>query len=117
EVKDFKYVKALPVGVIDENISVTGNIVSTGGSDNFRKNTYIIQDGNSVALAFESTENLALGRFDKVHLLLDGAQIEVFEDCGVLYKVVRNVSAATILTRESDPIFSPKQVYVSELTE
>src|SRR5690606_17274761 len=44
EEKDFNYVKGLPLGLIDENISIVGNIVSTGVSDNFRKDTYIIQN-------------------------------------------------------------------------
>src|SRR5690606_13528765 len=78
EEKDFAYVKGLSLGVIDENISVKGNIVSTGVSDNFRKNTYIIQNERSIALACDSTESLPVSKFDQVHLLLDGAQLETF---------------------------------------
>src|SRR5690606_30951999 len=117
EVQDFGYVKGLPLGIIDENISVMGNIVSTGVSDNFRKNTYIIQDENSMALAFEATGDLPLHKYDKVNLLLDGAQIETFEDGGVSYRVIKNISAANILTSESDPSFSPKNLYMGDLTE
>lgn len=117
EVQTFGYVKELPLGVIDENISVMGNIVSTGTSDNFRKDTYIIQDENSFALAFEATGSLPLNKYDKVNLLLDGAQIETFEDGGVSYRVIKNISAANILTSESDPSFLPKSLYMSELTD
>lgn len=117
EVRDFGYVKELPLGVIDENISVMGNIVSTGVSDNFRKDTYIIQDENSRALAFEATGSLSFDRYDKVHLLLDGAQIETFEDGGVSYRVIKNITAANILTSESDPGFSTKNLRIGELTE
>src|SRR5690606_5455922 len=53
ETVDFSYVRGLPLGEIVENISIIGNIVSTGTSDNFKKNTYIIQNGNSSAIAFE----------------------------------------------------------------
>lgn len=117
EVQPFGYVKKLPLGVIDENISVMGNIVSTGTSDNFRKNTYIIQDENSVALAFEATGSLPLNKYDKVNLLLDGAQIETFEDGGVSYRVIKGISAANILSREPDAGFSPRSVRMSDLTE
>src|SRR5690606_6391273 len=64
ETKDYSYIRGLPLGIIDENISITGNIVSTGVSDNFKKNTYIIQDGNSSAIAFESIENLTFDKYD-----------------------------------------------------
>lgn len=117
EVKDFSYVKGLPLGIIDENISITGNIVSTGVSDNFKKNTYIIQNDNSSAIAFEGIESLTFDKFDKVHLLLDGAQIEAFEDCGVQYKVIKGISLANILTREADASFSPQTMHINELTD
>ncbi|WP_133166357.1 DUF5689 domain-containing protein [Sphingobacterium haloxyli] len=117
EIQTFGYVKELPLGVIDENIAVRGNIVSTGASDNFRKNTYIIQDENSMALAFEAVGSLPLKKYDKVSLLLDGAQIETFEDGGVSYRVIRNISTANILASEPDPVFSPKSLYMSDLTE
>jgi len=107
----------LSLGVIDENISITGNIVSTGTSDNFRKNTYIIQDDNSSAIAFEGTGNLTFNRYDKVQLLLDGAQIETFEDCGTQYRIVRGISATHILTREADAGFSPKTIHMGDLTD
>ncbi len=117
ETKDFGYVKGLPLGVIDENISVTGNIVSTGTSDNFRKNTYIIQDENNTAIAFEAVGSLSLNQYDKVNLLLDGAQIGTFEDAGVSYRVIKNISSANILTSASDPGFSPPKLYMRDLTE
>ncbi|MBD1426476.1 DUF5689 domain-containing protein [Sphingobacterium arenae] len=117
ELRDFDYVKELPLGVIDENISVMGNIVSTGVSDNFRKNTYIIQDENSSAFAFEAIGSLPLNQYDKVHLLLDGASIETFEDGGTSYRVIKNISAANVLTREPDPSFSPKKLRINELTD
>ncbi len=117
ELKDFSYIKGLPLGGIDENISVTGNIVSTGVSANFRSGTYIIQNANGIALAFEAIESLAFDKFDKVDLLLDGAQIETFEDCGVQYRVLKGISAANILTRVADSGFAPPTVHISELTD
>src|SRR5690606_20384422 len=116
EIKEFNYVKGLSLGIIDENISIMGNIVSTGTSDNFRKNTYIIQDNNGSAMAFEGVGNLTFNKYDKVQLLLDGAQIETFEDCGTQYRIIRGISATNILTREADASFSPKTVYIGDLT-
>lgn len=117
EEKDFNYVKGLPLGLIDENISIVGNIVSTGVSDNFRKDTYIIQNENSVAIAFESIENLTFDRYDRVHLLLDGAQVETFEDCGVQYKVIRGLSGSSVLSREPDANFSPQPMRMNQVTD
>ena len=117
ETVEFSYVKGLPLGEIVENISIIGNIVSTGASNNFKKNTYIIQNGNSSAIAFEGIENLTFDKYDKVHLLLDGTQIETFEDCGVQYRVIRGISTANILERTADAGFSPKTMHISELTD
>src|SRR5690606_6062432 len=117
EQKDFGYVKGLPLGGIDENISVIGNIVSTGTSKNFRNNTYIIQDENSRAIAFESAENLTVNKYDKVHLLLDGAQVASFKDCGTDYRIIKGINAANVLTREADPGFAPSRLYMNDLTE
>ncbi|NGM60433.1 BACON domain-containing protein [Sphingobacterium sp. SGG-5] len=117
ETVEFSYVKGLPLGEIVENISIIGNIVSTGTSDNFKKNTYIIQNGNSSAIAFEGIENLTFDKYDKVHLLLDGAQIETFEDCGVQYRVIRGISAANILERTANVGFTPPTMHISELTD
>lgn len=117
EQKDFGYVKGLPLGGIDENISVMGNIVSTGTSKNFRNNTYIIQDENNRAIAFESAENLTFNKYDKVHLLLDGAQIASFKDCGAEYRILKGINAANILSREADANFAPHRLYMGDLTE
>lgn len=117
EISDFSYVKGLPLGEIVENIYIEGNIVSTGVSNNFRQGTCIIQDDDGLAIAFEAIENLSFNRYDKVHLLLDGALIQTFEDCGTRYKVIRGINASNILHREADPGFSPKVTSISGLTE
>lgn len=117
EVADFSYVKELPLGEIVDNIYIEGNIVSTGISHNFRQGTYIIQDDNNSAIAFEAVENLSLNKYDKVHLLLDGTQIETFEDCGMHYRVIRGINAANILKSEPDVNFSPTIMNISDLTQ
>ncbi|RAV27797.1 DUF5689 domain-containing protein [Sinomicrobium soli] len=117
EMKDFDYVKGLPLGGIDENIAVEGNIVSTGSSGNFRNNTYIIQDENSRAIAFESADNLIFDKYDKVQLLLDGSEIGTFEDCGTEYRIIRGISTASILAQEADAGFAPQPVHIGDLTE
>lgn len=117
ELKDFDYIKGLSLGVIDENISIIGNIVSNGVSANFRAGTYIIQDENASAIAFESSDNLNFSKFEKVNLLLDGAQIETFEDGGVMYRVIKGVSAANIISREADPSFVAPVKRISELRD
>lgn len=117
EVVDLSYAKGLPLGEIVENISVIGNVVSNGTSDNFRHNTYILQNGNGVALAFESVDNLTLNKFDKIQLLLDGAQLETFEDNGAQYRIIRGVTTANILSQEADASFVPPTVRISELTD
>lgn len=114
---DFSYVKNLPLGEITENIYIEGNIVSTGVSDNFRKNTHIIQNDNSSAIAFEASENLSLNKYDKVQLLLDGSQIETFDDCGTRYRVIKGINSANILKSESDVNFAPEVIHITDLTE
>ncbi|NQD70943.1 BACON domain-containing protein [Sphingobacterium shayense] len=115
--KDFAYVRELPLGDIEENIAIRGHIVSTGSSDNFRKNTYIIQDANNTAVAFETLETLPVNKYDKVQLLLDGTKIETFQDAGESYRVIKGISAANILERQADPGFSPPSLSIKELRE
>lgn len=117
EKADFSYVKELLLGEIVENIYIEGNIISTGTSNNFRKNTYIIQNDNSSAIAFEASENLSLNRNDKVQLLLDGSQIETFDDCGTRYRIIKGINSANILKSESDINFVPEVMHITELTE
>lgn len=115
--KDFAYVRELPLGDIEENIAIRGNIVSTGTSDNFKKNTYIIQDGNNTAVAFETLETLPVNTYDKVQLLLDGAKIETFQDAGESYRLITGISAANILDKQGDPGFSPASLSIQELRD
>lgn len=117
EEKDFDYVKALPQGMIDENISVKGNIVSNGKSDNLAANTYIIQDNNNKAIVFESEESLTFNRYDKVHLLLDGATMSNNTEIGYTYNVVKGISSAHILEQSADAAFKPIEIYMQDLTE
>lgn len=117
EEKDFDYVRALPQGLIDENISIRGHIVSDGKSDNFMSNTYVIQDADNKAIVFESEEALSFNRYDKVHLLLDGTVMGNNTEIGYTYNVIKGISSAHILEQAPDAGFKVKEMYIKDLTD
>lgn len=117
EETEFTYVKELPLGEIEENISIKGTVVSDGTSDNFRKKTYIIQNEEGLSFAFEGNESLALNKYDEIELLLDGVEISTFEETGERYNILKGINNTSIINSQSNTDFAPKEMYISELTD
>lgn len=117
--KDFTYAKALPVGEVEENVSIEGNMVIESPSENFRPGTktYIIQDGDSKAIVLESMEDLNFAPYDKIQLLLDGTEVAMVNDDGFNYKLIKGITKSNILEQNPDSQFKPKSMYMRDLTD
>lgn len=118
-VQNFDYARALPIGEIEENISIEGNMVVETPSENFRPGTktYVIQDANNKAIVLEAMEDLTFDAYDKVELLLDGAEMAEVSENGFSFQIIKGISKGNVLKRTADQTFAPKEMYMKDLTD